>query len=168
MNSLRILFLIFFTYNFSFGQNDAVSTGRVANNFSLESVDRETITLNDCLGKGPILLCFWSSCCKTAIAQIEDFASLYEKYKNAGFNLLAIATDDVKTVAKVKPLVKIKKFNFPVLYDTERSVARKYYAYNNPFCVLIDKNGRIIFSHLGYMKGDKRQMDLMIEELLSN
>ncbi|MGB5530901.1 MAG: TlpA disulfide reductase family protein, partial [Ignavibacteriaceae bacterium] len=79
----------------------------------------------------------------------------------------AIATDDEKTVAKVKPLVKIKKYNFPVLYDTEGTVARMYYAYDMPFYVLIDNQGRIVYSHLGYMKGDEIELENKIIDLLA-
>ena len=87
--------------------------------FNLENLDREIIELNDFIGKGPVLLCFWSSCCKSAVAQVEAFSALYEKYNEEGFVMLAIATDDEKTVAKVKPYVKSKNYKFPVLYDTD-------------------------------------------------
>jgi len=80
--------------------------------------------------------------------------------------MFAIATDDEKTVAKVKPLVKSKKFKFPVLYDTDRNVARIYYAFDVPFSVLINKEGKIIYSHLGYMKGDEIEVEEMIIDLL--
>jgi cytochrome c biogenesis protein CcmG, thiol:disulfide interchange protein DsbE len=72
--------------------------------------------------------------------------------------LLAIATDDEKTVAKVKPYVKSKQYKFLVLYDTDGNVSRMYYAFDVPFCVLINKSGEIIYSHLGYMKGDEIEL----------
>ncbi|MBT8387818.1 MAG: TlpA family protein disulfide reductase, partial [Ignavibacteria bacterium] len=117
---------------------DNFNSSRTAPNFILENLDREIIELNNYLGDGPILLCFWSSCCKSAVAQVGAFSSLYEIYRDKNFVMLAIATDDEKTVAKVKPYIKIKKFEFPVLYDTDRNVARTYYAFDVPFSVLID------------------------------
>jgi peroxiredoxin len=147
-------------------QNSSESnSSRTAPNFALENLDREIIELNDYKGKGPTLLCFWSSCCKSAVAQVEAFSALYEKHKQEGFVLLAIATDDEKTVAKVKPYVKSKKFKFPVLYDTDGNVARTYYAFDVPFSVLIDKSGKIVYSHLGYMKGDEIVLEEKIKSL---
>jgi peroxiredoxin len=73
--------------------------------------------------------------------------------------MLAISTDDEKTVAKVKPFVKSKNFNFEVLYDTDGAVARIYYAFDIPFSVLISKSGNITYSHLGYMKGDEIELE---------
>jgi cytochrome c biogenesis protein CcmG, thiol:disulfide interchange protein DsbE len=132
----------------------------------LENIERETIKLNDYIGTGPVLLCFWSSCCKSAVAQVEAFSVLYEKHNEESFVMIAITTDDEKTVAKVKPLVKSKKFKFPVLYDTDGNVARIYYAFDVSFSVLINKEGKIIYSHLGYMKGDEIDVEVMIIDLL--
>jgi len=165
MKLLLIVPLVFSVFVTSLAQNDSHSN-RTAPNFKLENLDREIIELNNYLGKGPILLCFWSSCCKSAVAQVEAFSELYERYKDQRFIMFAIATDDEKTVAKVKPVAKSKKFNFPVLYDTDGSVARMYYAYDMPFDVLIDTRGRIVYSHLGYMKGDEIELEKEILDLL--
>jgi peroxiredoxin len=146
--------------------DDHFNSSRTAPNFILENLDREIIELNNYLGDGPILLCFWSSCCKSAVAQVEAFSSLYEKYRDKNFVMLAIATNDEKTIAKVKPYIKIKKFEFPVLYDTDGNVVRTYYAFDVPFSVFIDSSGKIIYSHLGYMKGDETEVEKIIIGLL--
>ena len=167
MKLLMIFLLMFFVTIVINSQDSSESnSSRTAPNFKLENLDSEIIELNDFIGKGPILLCFWSSCCKSAVAQVEAFSVLYEKHNKESFVMFAIATDDEKTVAKVKPLVKSKKFKFPVLYDTDRNVARIYYAFDVPFSVLINKEGKIIYSHLGYMKGDEIEVEEMIIDLL--
>jgi peroxiredoxin len=167
MKLLMVFLLMFLFASVINAQGDSESnSGRTAPNFKLESIEREVIELNDFVGKGPVLLCFWSSCCKSAVMQVEAFSSLYEKYKDKNFVILAIATDDEKTVAKVKPFVMIKKYSLPVLYDTEGTVARMYYAYDMPFYVLIDNQGNIVYSHLGYMRGDEIQVEEKIRNLL--
>jgi len=163
--SLIIMFLI---QTVLFAQsNVSAGSGRLAPNFKLENLDSEIIELKNFIGKGPILLCFWSSCCKSAVSQIEAFSDLYNDYEARGFTLLTIATDDEKIVAKVKPYVKSKQYKFPVLYDTDGNISRTYYAFDVPFCVLINNSGEIIYSHLGYMKGDKTGLKTRIIELLS-
>ena len=160
MKTLTILSLILCVFTVIRSQSDSeTNSGRTAPNFQLENIEREIIELNDYIGTGPVLLCFWSSCCKSAVAQVEAFSDLYEKLSEDGFVMLAIATDDEKTVAKVKPYVKSRKFKFPVLYDTDGNVARTYYAFDVPFSVLIDKSGKIVYSHLGYMKGDEIELE---------
>jgi peroxiredoxin len=168
MKTLVVVQIVVSVFVTTFAQNDDnFNSSRTAPNFILENLDRDIIELNNYLGDGPILLCFWSSCCKSAVAQLEAFSSLYEKYGDKNFVILAIATDDEKTVAKVKPYIKIKKFEFPVLYDTDGNLARTYYAFDVPFSVLIDSSGKIIYSHLGYMKGDEIEVEKIIIGLLN-
>jgi hypothetical protein len=64
--------------------------------------------------------------------------------------------------------VKIKKYNFPILYDTEGTVARMYYSFDIPFYVLIDIQGKIVSSHLGYMKGDELELEQKLIYLMKN
>lgn len=169
IKQIIILGFILSAFSASSAQNDSGNnSNRTAPNFKLESIEREVIELNNFIGKGPILLCFWSSCCKSAVMQIEAFTSLYEKYKDEHFVMLAIATDDEKTIAKVKPYAKSKDYKFPVLYDTDGNVARTYYAFDVPFSVLIDKSGKITYTHLGYMKGDEIELENLIIGLLKD
>lgn len=168
MKPLLIVQIVFSIFVTSLAQSDSHSnSNRTAPNFKHENLDREIIELNNYLGKGPVLLCFWSCCCKSAVAQVEAFSTAYEKFSDSGFVMLAVSTDNENTVAKVKPFAKSKRFKFPVLYDTNGDVARIYYAFDVPFSVLIDTQGKIVYSHLGYIKGDEFELENKITELLA-
>ena len=147
-------------------QNEEDHTGRKAPNFKLINLDGKYIELNKETGNGPILLSFWATWCKPCLEEMAEYNSIYNQYKEKGFRLLAISTDTEKSVAKVKPYIKSKGYNFPVLLDSNNEVARKYYAQQMPYTVLIDKNGNIVYSHLGYMKGDEQKVEKLISELL--
>lgn len=169
MKLMIVYFMMFLATGSLNAQDDAESnSGRTAPNFKLENIDSEIVELNEFIGTRPILLCFWSSCCKSAVDQVEAFSPLFNKYRDSGFIMLAIATDTEKTIAKVKPFTKIKGYKFPVLYDADRSVSRLYYAYDVPFSVLINKYGKIVYSHLGYIKGDEIELENKIKVLLKN
>lgn len=142
------------------------NSGRIAPNFRLQSIDGDLFELKSIIGEGPVLICFWSSCCKSAVAQIDAFSELFNKHKDDGLLMIAIATDSEKTVAKVKPFAKIRGYKFTVLYDTEGSVSRIYYAHDLPFSILINSAGRIIHSKMGYMKGDEIELSELIEKTL--
>ena len=148
--------------------NEENQVGRKAPNFLLENINGDFVELNDFAGKGPILLSFWSTCCKPCVEAVEAFSKLYEQYSDKGLSLLAISIDDERTVGRVKPYIKTKGYEFPVLLDTNSDVSRIYYAWLVPYTVLIDKNGTIIYSHLGYMRGDEIQVKTVIEQLMKN
>jgi len=122
------------------------------------------VELNNEVGEGPILLSFWATWCKPCIEELSEYKKIYKDYKDKGFKMFAISTDDERTVAKVKPFVKSKGFDFPVLLDTNSDISRLYYAQSVPYSVILDKKGMIIYSHLGYMKGD----EVKVKEIISS
>ena len=100
MKTLFVPLIIILLFVTVIAQNDNESdAGRMAPNFKLEDIDREIVELNDFVGTGPILLCFWSCCCKSAVSQLEAVADLYNNYKGKGFTMFGIATDNERTIA---------------------------------------------------------------------
>ncbi len=145
-----------------------INAQQKAPNFKLEDLNGEYVELKNLLGKGPLLISFWATWCKPCVEELSEYKKLYSEYKAKGFNIIAISTDDEKTVAKVKPFVKSKDYNFTVLLDTNSEVARKYYVQNVPYTFLLDEKGNIVYSHLGYKKGDELQVKKKVEALLSS
>ncbi len=161
-----LFFLIFLTTVFA--QQETTQTGKRAPNFQLPDIDGDQLELNSIIGKGPVLISFWATWCKPCMEELTEFNKIYIDLKDKGFRLIAISTDNEKTVAKVKPFIKSRNYTFTVLLDTNSDVARKYYAQQIPYSVIIDKDGNIIYSHLGYMKGDEKKVRSIIENQLLN
>jgi len=166
-SSFAVLYILLFVFT-PFAQDKDETSGRVAPNFVLENLYGDYIELSEELGEGPILLSFWATWCKPCLEELSELKEVYKNYKDKGFKLFAISTDNERTVAKVKSYVKSKSYDFPVLYDTNSEVARLYYARAVPFSVLIDKEGNIIYSHTGYMRGDELVIRDKIIELVDN
>lgn len=162
---LWLTFILFISIT-TFAQDEVEITGKKAPNFKLINLDGKYIELNKETGNGPVLLSFWATWCKPCLEEMSEFNKIYDEYKDKGFTILAISTDAEKSVAKVKPYIKSKGYSFMVLLDTNNEVARKYYAQQIPFTVLIDKNGNIVYSHLGYMKGDEQKVEKLVSEML--
>ncbi len=161
-----ILILLCFS-SIGFSQSESGGT-RKAPNFKLENLSGETVELNKEVGDGPILLSFWATWCKPCIEELSEYKKLYSDYKDQGFKMFAISTDNERTVAKVKPFVKSKRYEFPILLDTNSDVARLFYAQSVPFTVIVNKDGYIVYSHLGYMRGDEENVKNTITNLLKN
>ncbi len=145
----------------SFSQDDSGGI-RKGPDFTLENLDGDEVELNQEVGDGPILLSFWATWCKPCLEELNEYKKIYSEYKDKGFKMFAISTDDENSVAKVKPFVKSKGYNFPVLLDTNSDAVRLYYAQSIPYSVILDKKGMIIYSHLGYMKGDEVKVKQII------
>ena len=167
MKKIILLFVVICFSSFGFSQPESEGI-RKAPNFKLENLAGETVELNKETGNGPILLSFWATWCKPCIEELSEYKKIYSDYKDSGFKMFAISTDNERTVAKVKPFVKSKNYEFPVLLDTNSDVARLYYAQSVPFTIIINVEGYIVYSHLGYMRGDEENVKSKIEDLLKN
>ena len=122
MRSLIVVIIIFSLSFFCIAQEDDGQAGRTAPNFILENLDGDFVELNQEIGDGPLLLSFWATWCKPCLEELIEFQKLYDDYKEKGFKMLAISNDSERTVAKVKPYVKSKSYNFPVLFDTNSDI----------------------------------------------
>jgi cytochrome c biogenesis protein CcmG/thiol:disulfide interchange protein DsbE len=167
---MRLILILLLTVLFScflYSQDNSEGI-RKGPDFTLEDLSGDFVELNQEVGEGPILLSFWATWCKPCIEELTEYKKIYNDYKDKGFKMFAISTDDENTVAKVKPLVKSKGYNFPVLLDSNGDAVRLYYAQSIPYSVILDKDGMIIYSHLGYMKGDEVKVKEIVSSQISD
>lgn len=162
--NLVLIFLLLFV-TITFGQDKENATTPAAN-FVLEDLDGDLFELSEAIGEAPVLINFWATWCKPCIEEMVQYNKIYNDYKDKGVKLIAISTDAEKTVSKVRPFVKSKGYEFVVLYDTNNDVAREYYAEIMPHTFILDKEGNIVYSHMGYKKGDEKKVIEILNKLL--
>ncbi len=155
--------ILFFAFTVTFAQN---AVNKKAPDFELETISGDEVALSDFLGNGPVLINFWATWCKPCVEEMKYYQEIYDKYKERGLTLLAISEDNERSVAKVIPYIRSNNYNFTVLLDPDNSVARDYYVRVVPHTYVLDKNGNIVFSHSGYKKGDEKEVEKIIVELL--
>ncbi|MGB5872502.1 MAG: TlpA disulfide reductase family protein [Bacteroidota bacterium] len=149
-------------------QTAPAQSGREAPDFTLEDLDGDWVSLQDVVGDGPVLISFWATWCRPCLEELRELQILFEEYEPRGLMMLAISTDSERSIAKVKPLVRSKGYTFRVLLDTNSDVARLYYAQNIPYTVIIDSAGSIVYTHMGYRKGDELEVKEVIDGLLGD
>ena len=136
-----ILFLFLISFTFLFAQEK----GRKAPDFKLENIKGKSVSLQNYLNEGPVLICFWATWCKPCADELKQYLKIYKKFSPQGLKMIAISNDNERSLAKVKPYVKRKKLSCEVLFDPNRKVAKKYYANNVPHTVILDKSGNIVY-----------------------
>ncbi len=147
----------------------AISVGHAAEkapDFSLRGIDGKSYSLSQFSGE-VVLLSFWATWCAPCLSEMPHLQSLHETYGSQGFTVLSINTDDVRSSSQVKPVVRSKGVDFPVLLDGESSVVTMYNpAKTLPYAVLIDQNLQIAKIHSGYTPGDEVVLEEEIKGLL--
>jgi len=134
--------------------------------FSLKNLDGQRVALDDLLGRGPLLIDFWATWCKPCIKELPHLDDLYQKYKERGFQLVAISEDSPRSLSKVKSFVAGNRYEFLVLLDENSTVQRKFNFRAIPYTILLDRDGHVVHSRMGYRPGDERILEEKLLALL--
>lgn len=130
--------------------------GATVADFTLKDVDGKSHSLSEHLGKSVVVISFWASWCEPCKRELAKLDELYRTRKGQGLVVLAISMDEPETQGEARTFVKQRGFSFPVLLDTESSVAARLNPKRSaPFNLIINKNQQVIWSHEGYVPGDE-------------
>lgn len=111
--------------------------------FALPSLDGEPVSLNQFLGKKPVLLVFWATWCPECRAAIPSINALHAG--PVGKKVQILGLDFRESREKVSATVKARDIRYPVLLDEKGKVARAYGVVGIPTFVLIGRDGAIAY-----------------------
>jgi peroxiredoxin len=141
--------------------------GAKAPDFTLPALKGGSVSLSDYFGKNVVLIDFWSTTCDPCMVEMPHIVTMYEKYKDKGFVVLAVSLDGPESLSQVQSMVHDKKMSFPVLLDQETKVIARYNPKRDmPFAVLIDRSGAVVDKRGGYTPGDEKALEAKVVELL--
>ncbi len=126
----------------------ALSSRPMAPDFTLTTLSGKVIT-NESLAGKPTLLMFWAAWCGVCRREMPNVKALYEEKRGKGLQAVAVGFQDSKS--NIADYVKdhADTFIFPVAYDAEDRVSTSFAIRATPTFFLLDKEGRIVLSHVG-------------------
>ncbi len=133
--------------------------GEKAPDFLLPSLEGKKVSLKDMAGKKTLIV-FWATWCPSCKEELKSLDRTYRKYKDMGFNILAINIYDSKKM--VEGYVKRYDLTFPVLLDREGDVAERYLVFAIPIAYMVDERGIIRERFIGGLP-ERDVMDLLRE-----
>ncbi len=123
----------------------SVNTARISNN-----------------GK-PIIMVFWATWCLSSVKELDAIADYYADWqKQTGVKLVAIATDDTRSISKVVTTVKTKDWQYEVFLDANQDFKRLMNVNLCPHTVLIDNSGNIVWQSTSFLNGSE---DVLFEKV---
>ncbi len=136
-----------------------------AQDFKLEDISGEQVSLSGLLEKGPVVISFWATWCKNCKKEMPELDKLQEKYKDQ-ITVVCISVDKPSKKQSAVSYVK-NRFGFLTLLDPDMKVYKALNAQNPPYTLIIDKEGEIVYTHVGYQKGDEKHLEEEIVKALN-
>lgn len=124
------------------------SVGEEAPTFAGETPDGELIKLESLRGK-VVLIDFWASWCGPCRRENPNVVKVYERYKDKGFEILAVSLDSNKD-RWLKAIAddKLTWLHVSELKGWKGDISRTYGVNSIPQTVLLDAEGRILARNL--------------------
>lgn len=141
--------------------------GHLAPDFTLKTLDGNSVRLSDFRGKKVVLINFWATWCPPCRLEMPTMQQIYAEYKASGFEILAISIEPDAEQA-ISDFVKELRLTFPILLDPDMKVARKFRVIGLPVSVLIDRQGIIRAKEVGYHDWTSKASRKQVETLLGS
>jgi len=128
----------------------------------------EPLTLSQLKGK-VVLVDFWTYTCINCIRTLPYLKNWYAKYKDKGFVIIGVHTPEFefeKDANNVARAIADFGLEYPVMQDNDYATWRAYDNRYWPAKYLIDKEGRIRYTHFG--EGAYDETEKVIQELLGS
>ncbi len=136
----------------------------VAPDFALRTLDGDNFRLSEQRGN-VVLLGFWARWCGDCRQSMAALNEIHAKYKTAGLVVWGINVDEREDQARA--MAASLALAFPVLLDNNRSVSGQFNLKAMPTLILIDREGRIRFTHSGFERGQQQLIAEHLRQLLN-
>jgi peroxiredoxin len=140
-----------------------IVAGNTAPGFSLKALDSKSYSLNALMERGPVVAAFFKISCPVCQFTFPFLERLYERYGSDSATFLGISQDDAKSSQE---FAKEYEITFPILLDDANGylVSNAYGLTNVPTIFLIDPDGTVKVSSMGFDKKDLEKIALHLAE----
>jgi len=136
-------------------------------NLKLKTLDGKTVNLQDFGKNGKVtVVSFWATWCSPCKKELDAIADIYPDWQEEyDVELVAITVDTRRALAKVPGIVETKSWEYTVLSANEQEAQNALNFQTIPQTFLIDKDGKIVWDHNGYVPGDEAELEEEIARL---
>ena len=161
----RVLYVAAAAALFAIGVALYISTGRsAAPQSTFVLLDGSSKTTADLKGR-VTLVNFWATSCTTCVAEMPRIISTYDKFRNRGYDTVAVAMS-YDPPSYVVNFAQTRKLPFQVAIDNTGAIAKAWGDVQlTPTTYVVNKRGEIVKRYVG--EPDFAELHVLIEKLLA-
>ena len=141
-----------------------LAEGTQAPDWALPSLAGDTVRLADLRGQ-VVLLDFFYKACAPCAAAMPALQNLHEKYKDRGLVLLGIDPVDDPVDDQMADFLAKRNVSYTILFSN-RNLPLAYSVYAYPTLFLLDRQGRVVTSIMGFSEEMESEVEQLLEKLL--
>ena len=122
---------------------------------------------NETVEKGKVtVISFWATWCIPCKKEIKNISLKLPGWKKeADFNYMTVSIDETRSEGLVRTYALSQGWSFPFYIDANSDLKRSLGFQSVPFIMIIDKNGKVAFTHTGYEEGGEAEVFAKVKEL---
>lgn len=137
-------------------------------NLEMNDINGDLFIMQEHLNHDATIISFWATWCLPCKKEHPTLQELKKKYKNKDIQVILISRDSPRSLAKVKSYAKTHPFEFIYLLDPNGEISNQLLVTEVPYTMLVNRQGKVVFTHSGYRKGDEAELEKEIVKILGN
>jgi cytochrome c biogenesis protein CcmG, thiol:disulfide interchange protein DsbE len=113
-----------------------------------------------------VLINLWATWCGPCVVEMPSIQRLYDRYRDAGLKVVAVAVDDPGYEQRIRDFVREHQLTFEILHEGTGRIEATFQTQGIPATFLIGKDGRIRKLNLGAADWDSPANRAVVAQLL--
>ncbi len=124
---------------------------------------------SETIEKGKVtVISFWATWCIPCKKEIKNITLALPKWKQeADFNYMTVSIDETRAEGIARTYAISQGWNFPFYIDPNSDLKRSLNFQSVPFIMIIGKDGKVAFTHIGYEEGGENEVFAKVKELVA-
>ncbi len=142
----------------------SVSSDQAFSASGRSTISVDDLDLNQYHGQ-VVYLDFWASWCGPCRKSFPWLDELQEQHRDDGLVVLGINLD--REAESAAEFLADTPVNFQIVLDPEARLAKQYHVAGMPEAIVLGRDGKIAFRHVGFLSKEAEQYEAEIQQLLA-
>ncbi|GAA4460249.1 hypothetical protein GCM10023093_02560 [Nemorincola caseinilytica] len=127
------------------------------------------LPFNQTIEQGKVtVISFWATWCVPCKKEIKNISlKLADWKKEADFNYMTVSIDEARAEGIMRTYAIAQGWTFPYYIDVNSDLKRSLNFQSVPYTLIIGKDGKVAWRHIGYEEGGENEVFAKVKELVA-